>query len=290
MGVTLKMTKKTKHLADLVMEDENNNEVNNGIDSDGMTEDCDQITLYVRAGCDNRKYGACPFCQRIFMFLMLKSEQGVDIKFQVATVPTTRVLPKALKTHGLRNLPSIIHGEVAIDTVEEILDYIEAKFPTPNKMNDALLNENVDKLTRNFFSKFCFYIKSVSKDASALISELNRLDDLLQRTTTRFLLGDSLSHLDCEVLPKLHHVRVAASTLKSFDVPAHLGGIWRYLNNAYNEEIFQKSCPPDQEIVLHWASRPDTPKLSYDIYTSLTRNMTPRFSFDVPAVAIPINI
>ena len=106
----------------------------------------------------------------------------------------------------------------------------------------------------------------------------------------RFLLGDSLSHLDCEVLPKLHHVRVAASTLKSFDVPAHLGGIWRYLNNAYNEEIFQKSCPPDQEIVLHWASRPDTPKLAYDVYTSLTRNMTPRFSFDVPAVAIPINI
>ena len=111
---------------------------------------------------------------------------AVDIKFQVATVPTTRVLPKALKAHGLRNLPSIIHGEVAIDTVEEILDYIEAKFPSsPNKMNDALLNENVDKLTRNFFSKFCFYIKSVSKDASALISELNRLDDLLQRTTTR---------------------------------------------------------------------------------------------------------
>ena len=70
--VTLKMTKKTKHLADLVMEDENNNEVNNG----DISEDLDQITLYVRAGCDNRKYGACPFCQRIFMFLMLKSEQG----------------------------------------------------------------------------------------------------------------------------------------------------------------------------------------------------------------------
>ena len=65
--VTLKMTKKTKHLADLVMEDENNNEVNNG----DISEDLDQITLYVRAGCDNRKYGACPFCQRIFMFLML---------------------------------------------------------------------------------------------------------------------------------------------------------------------------------------------------------------------------
>ena len=105
----------------------------------------------------------------------------------------------------------------------------------------------------------------------------------------RFLLGDSLSHLDCEVLPKLHHVRVAASILKSFYIPSHLVGIWRYLNNAYNDGIFHKSCPPDQEIVLHWASRPDTPKLSYELYASLTRN-TPRFSFDVPAVAIPINI
>ena len=54
------------------MEDENNNQVNN----QGISEEGDQITLYVRAGCDNRKYGACPFCQRIFMFLMLKSEQG----------------------------------------------------------------------------------------------------------------------------------------------------------------------------------------------------------------------
>ena len=39
-------------------------------------DDANVLTLYVRAGCDNRKYGACPFCQRIFMLLMLKSAQG----------------------------------------------------------------------------------------------------------------------------------------------------------------------------------------------------------------------
>ena len=38
------------------------------------------LTLYVRAGCDNRKYGACPFCQRIFMMLMLKVSQGGNCK------------------------------------------------------------------------------------------------------------------------------------------------------------------------------------------------------------------
>ena len=37
----------------------------------------------------------------------------------------------------------------------------------------------------NFFSKFCFYIKSVSKDASALIAELNRLDESLNDTDYR---------------------------------------------------------------------------------------------------------
>ena len=113
---------------------------------------------------------------------------SVHIKFKVATVPTSRVLPAALKANGLRNLPSIIHGDVAIDTVEEIIDYIDAKFPTRiNKINDPTLNESVDKLTRNFFSKFCFYIKSVSKDSTILTRELHRLDDLLKNTTTRYV-------------------------------------------------------------------------------------------------------
>ena len=34
------------------------------------------LTLYVKAGFDGRKYGACPFCQRIFMMLMLKVNDG----------------------------------------------------------------------------------------------------------------------------------------------------------------------------------------------------------------------
>ena len=124
-------------------------------------------------------YPTNTYANVIFVFF------SVPIKFKVATVPTSRVLPAALKANGLRNLPSIIQGEVAIDTVEEIIDYIDARYPTMNKINDATLNESVDKLTRNFFSKFCFYIKSVSKDSSTLVSELHRLDDLLKRTTTR---------------------------------------------------------------------------------------------------------
>jgi len=268
----------------------------------------DVLTLYVRAACDNLKYGACPFCQRIFMLLMLKVSQGANLRFRVATVPSSR-LPDEFKPHGLRNLPAIIHGRhVAIDTVEEISEYVESAFSTsPQFLNDnqtvrniltdsgprsiavSRYNENVDRLARNFFSKFCFYIKSVSRDSTSLIADLRRLDDHLQQQAAgcKYIFGNELSKLDCEVLPKLHHLRVAAFHLKGFEIPLEYTGIWRYLNNAYNEDIFLRTCPPDQEIVLHWASRPDTPSLSYEEFSSLTR-YTAKFSFDVPALAIPI--
>ena len=71
-------------------------------------------------------------------------------------MPTSRVLPPALKANGLRNLPAIIHGDIAIDTVEEIIDHIEAKYPDYAQINDPTLNENVDKLTRNFFFQVLF--------------------------------------------------------------------------------------------------------------------------------------
>ena len=44
-----------------------------------------------------------------------------------------------------------------------------------------------------------------------------------------------------------------------------------------------------QEIVLHWADRPDTPSISLDNHSMLTREI-PKFSFDIPAVAVPVNI
>lgn len=72
LSVDLMMTKE---------EDENNNQT----DSDSV------LTLYVRAGCDNRKYGACPFCQRIFMLLMLKSQQGGKQNLKIEIGPKNRI-------------------------------------------------------------------------------------------------------------------------------------------------------------------------------------------------------
>jgi hypothetical protein len=68
---------------------------------------------------------------------------------------------------------------------------------------------------RDFFSRFCFYVRDVSKDASHLESELHRIDCYLRnRGNSVFLCGPTPSFLDCEVLPKLHQVRVAAAGIK----------------------------------------------------------------------------
>ena len=63
------------------------------------------------------------FLNRIWSFFT------APLKFRVATVPSSRH-PDEFKVQGLRNLPAIIHGNrVAIDTVEEIVDYIDSQFP-----------------------------------------------------------------------------------------------------------------------------------------------------------------
>jgi hypothetical protein len=71
-------------------------------------------------------------------------------------------------------------------------------------------------VNRDFFSRFCFYVRDVSKDAGHLESELRRMDCYLRNASSNnvFLCGPVPSFLDCEVLPKLHQVRVAAAGIK----------------------------------------------------------------------------
>ena len=125
-------------------------------------------------------------------------------------------------------------------------------------------------------------VQAVARDSAALQVSLLQLDAELTRLSASFLAGPRLSRLDCEVLPKLHHLRVAADYLKAaasnihtqtlvcrldgyspltelpqvlsiipqdFSIPAGLTGIWRYLHAGYNQPIFR------QVQTAHWARR-----------------------------------
>lgn len=232
--------------------------------------------LFVKAGDDGKKYGACPFCQRVFMILLVKAAEN-GVQFKVATVNLAKP-PELFRKLTLRRVPALINGEESTDNVDEIIEHLDDTFLTESLQYD---NADADKCCKDVFQKFCFYIKDVSKDASQLEAELSKIDAFLSSTHSKYLCGDHMTHLDCELLPKLHQIRVASKALKGFEISPKLKNLWAYLGRAYTDDVFVQSCPADQEIVLHWAEKPETPNLTMEEKARLTRE-PPKFSLDIP--------
>jgi glutathione S-transferase len=208
---------------------------------------------------------------------------------------------------GLRRVPSLEDGDQVIDNIDDIVSYLEVtvlvgiyctlkdefhQFDLQNKFPDNRLlydNPKADSAIKNVFSRFCFYIKQISKDSTHLENELQVLNNFLGQRGSIFLCGNNLTHLDCEFLPKLQHIRVASAALKNFFIPISLTHIWAYLFAAYNSDVFVQTCPSDQEIVLHWLDRPQLGQMAYDEHKKLIQE-PPKHSFDVPAVAALVNL
>ena len=235
------------------------------------------ISLFVKAGADNVRYGACPFCHRLFMLLIVKGQLLPNLQFRVVTVNLAKPPPE-FRHNSLRRVPALLDGDVASDNVDDILLYLEDYYPTPQLNYD---NSEAVTACNDLFQKFCFYVKEVSKDSNSLVNELQKLNNYLQSRGTQFLCGDTLSQLDIEVLPKLHNIRIATRYLKDFVIPSNLTALWQYMKRAYSLPSFVKSCPSDQEVILHWADKPETKNLTAEQNAQLAKE-EPKFSFDIP--------
>lgn len=118
------------------------------------------------------------------------------------------------------------------------------------------------------------------------MKELQAVNDYLETNTNKFMCRDELCHLDCLMLPKFQHIRVAAKAFKDFEIPDDMVGLWKYLKMAYENDTFRKTCPSDQEIVHEWESKAGIPALSESkkkIYT-MDGYVEPQFSMNVPDV------
>ncbi|KFD47841.1 hypothetical protein M514_11255 [Trichuris suis] len=235
------------------------------------------LELWVRAGADGVRCGGCPVCQQIFMVLLVKCDAGV-LNFNVKTTnPYKPVEQFALL--GLRHVPALVHDDLMFDLPEDIIEYLDNAFPEPDLSCD---DDQAQKTVKDLFSKFCFYIKEVNKDPTQLELALKKLDSYLLENNTKFLCGDKLTHLDCSILPKLHNIRLAVEYFKHYKIPSALTGVWRYLDAGYHCDVFTRSCPCDQEILLHWSDRPDTPNLSASEHKRLSK-LAPTYTRSLPA-------
>ncbi|XP_059501411.1 chloride intracellular channel protein 5-like isoform X2 [Stegostoma tigrinum] len=235
----------------------------NGLDKDP------EIELFVKAGIDGESIGNCPFSQRLFMILWLKG-----VVFNVTTVDLKR------KPADLHNLAPGTHppfltfnGDVKTD-VNKIEEFLEETLCPPTYPKLAAKHHESNTAGIDIFAKFSAYIKNTRINANeglarSLIKALKELDGYLNTplpeeidadcvddvnvSQRKFLDGDELTLADCNLLPKLHIVKVVAMKYRNFEIPAEMTGVWRYLNNAYARDEFTNTCAADTEIESAYA-------------------------------------
>ncbi|XP_020507388.1 chloride intracellular channel protein 5a isoform X2 [Labrus bergylta] len=222
------------------------------------------IELFVKAGIDGESIGNCPFSQRLFMILWLKG-----VVFNVTTVDLKR------KPADLHNLAPGTHppfltfqGEVLTD-VNKIEEYLEDRLAPPKYPKLAAKNRESNAAGIDIFARFSAYVKNTSPAQNralekSLEKSLAKLDDYLNSplpdevqdgqhrgdgvSNRKYLDGDELTLADCNLLPKLHVVKVVAKKYRNYDLPSEFRGLWRYLGNAYSRDEFTNTCAADMEI------------------------------------------
>ncbi|CAF1215127.1 unnamed protein product [Adineta steineri] len=235
-------------------------------------EDDQKLHLFIKAGRDGRTKGACPFCQDIFLKLLIKREADNDFSFDVITI-NCKNPPKEFKEIS-KKLPALIHGDTTYNDIDDIEDYLDSSFP-----NYKLATQDPEafKIQSNVFTRFTYLIKDVHNNPRILLDELEKINSFLRTRNTKYISSNQITGLDCSLWPKLQHIRVAGEYILNFTIPTEFSALWAYLGSAYELDAFVKSCPSDQEIVLHWTRRETSSKE----YLQLTKD-EPKFSFNLP--------
>jgi hypothetical protein len=50
---------------------------------------------------------------------------------------------------------------------------------------------------------------TINSKEKALLGELKRINDFLEQKGTRFMSGTEMTLVDCDLMPKLQHIRIA---------------------------------------------------------------------------------
>ncbi|XP_075885217.1 chloride intracellular channel protein 3 [Nelusetta ayraudi] len=222
-----------------------------------------KIELFVKASVDAESVGNCPFCQRLFMILLLKGA-----KFTLTTVDMRRA-PDLLKNVAPGSQPPFLvyNGELKTDT-NKIEEFLEEVLAPPEYPKLSCRNKVSNNAGEDIFRNFSAYIKNRNPGLHSVmerkfLSSLVKLNMFLETphpqeldldpnqsvSSRKYLDSDALTLADCNLLPKLHIVKVVSKALRDFEIPAELTALTRYLDNAYKQEDFRYTCPRDPEIL-----------------------------------------
>jgi len=236
-----------------------------------------EIELIIRASTiDGRRKGACLFCQEYFMDLYLLAELKT-IALKITTVDMLKPPPDFRSNFDSTPPPILIDAGVAILENEKIERHIMKAIPGGHNL--FVQDKEVAGIIENVYSKFkLMLIKKDESSKNSLVAQLNKINTHLETKGYRFLTGDTMCCFDCELMPKLQHIRIAGKNFADFEIPASLTALWKYMGQMYTLDAFTVSCPADQDILSHY-------KMQQGAKMSRREELeTPTYTNDVPAL------
>lgn len=96
-----------------------------------MNQSPSNLTLFVKASKDGKRFGACPQSQRVLMLTELKVAAKILPPFKTVPVNVSRP-PEAFSRLGLRlRVPALYLGldEDPVDVADDIVSLLESRFP-----------------------------------------------------------------------------------------------------------------------------------------------------------------
>jgi len=216
-----------------------------------------EVELIIKASTiDGRRKGACLFCQEYFMDLYLLAELKT-VALKITTVDMLKPPPDFRSNFDSTPPPILIDAGVAVLENEKIERHIMKAVPGGHNL--FVQDKEVAGIIENVYSKFkCVLVNKDERSAANLEAQLRKIDRHLANKGSRFLTGDTMCCFDCELMPKLQHIRVAGKHFANFDISADLSALWRYMGTMYTLDAFTTSCPADQDILSHYKMQQGT--------------------------------
>jgi glutathione S-transferase len=172
------------------------------------------VQLFVkRSIMDNSHKSSCPICQRWFMVLFLKSE-AKELALTVFPVNMKNPEPEFKEYHATPPVVVLVQENVVLTDNLRIEQYINGRFTSLDLTSD----KEAESICSDIYIKFNAYLKAateqiVTSKERYLLLELKRINDFIEARGTTFLSGNEMTIIDCDVMPKLQHIRIAGKVI-----------------------------------------------------------------------------
>lgn len=207
--------------------------------------------IYVKGSPEKGELGDCPFSHRMMLTMQ---EKGVAYNMMLLD---EQKLPEWIKevADGNQKIPFMLELDTAkwLYDSDKMYPYLEEKY-TSKKLGSMESLPDVGKdLMPTRLMEFLMSKpgKEQEEKEAALLSKLKEINDHLTSSGPLFG-GNDVNGLDVLLGPQLKHTVIATKTIKNWDVPKSLEGIWKFFDVISQRESWKNTYYTEKYVQDGW--------------------------------------